>query len=58
MDGEIPVGEERTNAGDIDPGPHGRVSKIVVFIIDTIVKAFFILFFNVIFSVLFRMFLT
>lgn len=58
MAGEVRGGEERVDARDHDSGPHGCVSSLIIFILDTLVKTFFILFFNTIFSVLFRMFLT
>ena len=55
MAGEVRGGEERVDARDYYSGPHGCVSALIIFILDTLVKALFILFFNTIFSFLFRM---
>ena len=53
MAGEVRSGEERVDAGDYDPGPHGCASWVVIFVLDTLVKAFSILFWYLVFSGIF-----
>lgn len=52
---KVRSGEHQIDVGNSNTGPHRCVSALIIFILDTLVKALFILFFNTIFSFLFRM---
>ena len=56
MAGEIRNGEERGDVGGGNSGPHGCSSALIVFILDTLVKALSILFWYLVISGIFGFF--